>query len=94
MNQVKNPGYAAQVWLGILATIAFVVLLLAFHHVVREGVQRGELLRKATVLEAEAAWRCKLLREFDNNCQVQQSGGPRDNTLPLQDGHVAAVSDR
>lgn len=91
MNQVKSPGNA-QVWLGILATIASVGVLLAFQHVVREGVQRGELRRKATAMQAEAAWRCKLLRELDS-CLVQQSVVPRDNTLP-RGSHVAMVADR
>jgi hypothetical protein len=80
MNNVKIRGYASPVWLGILATIAIVGLLLAFHHVVRGAVQQGELRRKATATHAEAAWRCNILREPES-CGVQPNALPHDGGL-------------
>jgi hypothetical protein len=92
MNRVKMRRYASPVWLGILATIAIVGLLLAFHHVVRGAVQQGELRRKATATHAEAAWRCNFLRELDS-CLVQQNALPHDGA-PLRARDVATVADR
>jgi len=45
----------------ILATLAGLGLLLAFHQVVLGAVQQGDLRRKATAIQAEAAWRCNAL---------------------------------
>jgi hypothetical protein len=92
MNAVEKRRHASPVWLGILATIAIVGLLLAFHHVVRGAVQQGELRRKATATHAEAAWRCNILRALDS-CLVQQSAVPQDGA-PLQARSVATGSDR
>jgi len=93
MNAVKPRRHTMHppVWLGILATIAIVGLLLAFHHVLRGAVQQGELRRQATATHAEAVWRCNSLRNLDN-CLVQ-STVPRDDTL-LQAPSVARVADR
>ncbi|HJW10259.1 MAG TPA: hypothetical protein VJ598_00645 [Albitalea sp.] len=49
------------VWLGIVS-LTVVALLLAFHQVVRGGVQQGEMRRMAVATQAEALWRCKALR--------------------------------
>ena len=49
----------ARLWLGVLAALAIVWLLLAFHDVARAAVQQGELRRKAAAEQADAAWRFK-----------------------------------
>ena len=46
---------------AILATLAMLGLLLAFHQVVLGAVQQGELRRKATAMQADAAWRCNAM---------------------------------
>jgi hypothetical protein len=48
-------------WHAILAMLAGLCLLLAFHQVVLGAVQQGELRRKATAMQAEAASRCNAL---------------------------------
>jgi hypothetical protein len=60
-------------WPGILAALAIVGLLAAFHQVVRGAVQQGELRRIATAVHAEAAWRCNALRGLHvrDNCLVE-----------------------
>ena len=49
----------ARLWSGVLAGLAIVWLLLAFHDVTRAAVQQGELRRKAIAEQADAAWRSK-----------------------------------
>lgn len=44
---------------GIAVALASVVLLVAFQHVVRDGVLQGETRRKAVATHADAQWRCK-----------------------------------
>jgi hypothetical protein len=48
-----------RLWPGVLAGLAIVWLLLAFHDVARGAVQQGELRRQATAEQARAAWRSK-----------------------------------
>lgn len=50
------------VWTGLLASLALLALLLAFHQVVEGGVQQGQLRRQADAVHADATWRCKALR--------------------------------
>ena len=50
------------VWPGILVSLTILALLLAFHQIVRGGVQQGEMRRVAVAMHAEALWRCKALR--------------------------------
>jgi hypothetical protein len=51
----------APAWPGIAAALASLVLLVAFQHVVRGGVEQGETRRKAVATHADAQWRCKAL---------------------------------
>ncbi len=68
------PAWAhSSYWLGILAMLTVLGMLLAFHDVVRGAVQQGELQRLAAATHAEATWRCKVLsspRER-GDCQLQ-----------------------
>jgi hypothetical protein len=50
------------VWPGILVLLSILALLMAFHQVVRGGVQQGEMRRLAVAMQTEALWRCKALR--------------------------------
>jgi hypothetical protein len=49
------PGHA------LLALLAGLGLLLAFHQVVRGAVQQGELRGKTAAMQSETAWRCNVL---------------------------------
>jgi hypothetical protein len=55
-NALRMP-----LWCAILAVLVGLGLLLAFHQVVLGAVQQGELRRKATAMQAEAASRCNAL---------------------------------
>jgi hypothetical protein len=46
---------------AILALLAGLGLLLAFHQVVRGAVQQGQLRHKTAAMQAETAWRCNVL---------------------------------
>lgn len=50
--------------LGALAIVAIIGILLAFHAVVQGAVQNGEARRQAGITQADAIWRCKLLRDL------------------------------
>jgi hypothetical protein len=52
----------SRIWPGLLATLAVLGLVLAFHQVVRGAVEQGDLRRAASAARAEAAWRCAVLR--------------------------------
>ena len=52
----------AKAWPAVLASVAILVLLVAFDQVVRGAVIQSELRRQAAAVHAEAAWRCKALR--------------------------------
>jgi hypothetical protein len=47
--------------LPLALALSSLVLLVAFQHVVRDGVQQGETRRKAVATRADAQWRCKAL---------------------------------
>lgn len=50
--------------LGALATLVILVMLMAFHMVVSDAVEQGEVRRQASVLQADAIWRCKILADL------------------------------
>jgi len=52
----------AKAWPAVLASVAVLVMLVAFDQVVRGAVIQSELRRQAAAVHAEAAWRCKALR--------------------------------
>ena len=72
---------------AVLATLAMLGLLLAFHQVVLGAVQQGELRRKATAMQADAAWRCNALpaARSREGCLVQLNPTP-----PVRDGPTEA----
>ena len=78
----------ARVWPGILATLAILGMLLAFHQVVRGAVQQSELRHKAIAMQAEATWRCRAMSGLSasESCLLQLNSAARsDPVLPVQD---------
>ncbi|MFZ3081145.1 hypothetical protein [Rhodoferax ferrireducens] len=77
-------GLRSPVWSTILASLIILGLLLAFHQVVHEAVQQGELRHKAYALQAEATWRCKVLpaRGASDSCLLQLSASADGRGLP------------
>lgn len=53
---------SSQTTLVVLAILATVVLVLAFHQIVLGAVEQGKLLQQARNLQSEAFFRCKSLR--------------------------------
>ena len=45
-------------WPALLAALLAFALLLAFGHVVQEGVQQGQTRREAEARQADTRWRC------------------------------------
>jgi hypothetical protein len=84
------------VWPGILVSLTILALLLAFHQIVRGGVQQGEMRRVAVAMYAEALWRCKALRGpgMRETCLAQLNEATDiDATLRAQDlAPVAQIS--
>jgi len=76
--QLRSP-----VWPGLLASLAILGLLLAFHQVVSGAVQQGELRHKATAMHSEATWRCNTLRGLraSENCRSQLNAPTRSDAL-------------
>ncbi len=72
---------------AIVATLAMLGLLLAFHQVVLGAVQQGELRRKATAMQADAAWRCNALpgARSRDGCLMRLNATP-----PVRDGTTEA----
>jgi hypothetical protein len=70
MNTLNAATIAAP---RILAALAAVGLLVAFHQVVRGAVQQGELRRLASAVHAEAVWHCNALRgsHMRDSCLLQ-----------------------
>lgn len=68
-------GLRSPVWSTILGSLIILGLLLAFHQVVHEAVQQGELRHKAYALQAQATWRCKIMpaRGARDSCLLQLS---------------------
>ncbi|ABD69151.1 hypothetical protein Rfer_1418 [Rhodoferax ferrireducens T118] len=76
-------GLRSPVWSTILGSLTILGLLLAFHQVVYEAVQQGELRHKAYALQAEATWRCKALpaRGASDSCLLQLSASANGSGL-------------
>ncbi len=66
-------------WGPVLAALAALGLLLAFHQVVRGAVQQGELRRTATAAHAVATWRCGTLANAATraSCLAELAAMPR-----------------
>lgn len=71
-------------WPVVVATLAVLGMLLAFHHVVREALRQSEFRHRAMALHAEAVWRCNNLpgREVSNTCLLQVNAEARKADLP------------
>ena len=83
----------APAWPGVAVALASLVLLVAFQHVVRDGVQQGETRRKAVATRADAEWRCKALpgprTRVDCLLQLDPVFG---GTVPLPAEHVGTTA--
>jgi len=94
-DELRIPdALRSPVWPGILAAIAVVGLLLAFHQVVSGAVQQGELRRKATAAYAEAAWRCNALRgvrAVRESCLSQLNAPHNETTLQARNFATESV---
>jgi len=68
-------GLRSPVWPAILGSLTILGMLLAFHQVVHEAVQQGELRQKANAVHAKATWRCKILpgRDASDSCLLELS---------------------
>ncbi|WP_394757112.1 hypothetical protein [Rhodoferax sp.] len=68
-------GLQSPVWLVIIGSLMILGMLLAFHQVVHDAVQQGELRQKTNALQAEAVGRCHILRGRDARdiCLLQLS---------------------
>jgi hypothetical protein len=83
----------APAWPVALAGGMILALLLGFHHVVREAVHQGELLRLSVANRAEAVWRCNALpraavrasclAQIDAPPRPRGESGPPPNTVAL-----------
>jgi hypothetical protein len=58
---------------AIVAALVLFGLLIAFHQVVRGAVRQGESRRVVAAAQAEALWRCNILRDRAerNQCRLQ-----------------------
>ena len=74
----------APAWRAGFAALVILALLLGFHHVVRQSVRQGEVLRMSVSSHAEAVWRCQALSSARSREQcLQQLQAP-----PAQPGRT------
>ena len=68
-----HAGLRFPAWPIIVGALLILGLLLAFHDVVSEAAKQGELRRKASVLFAQATWRCNTAQAMSAraNCLLQ-----------------------
>jgi hypothetical protein len=70
-----------------------IALLVAFHHVVRAGVQQGETRRKAVAVRADAEWRCKTLRAPRAlDCLSRLDSAPDDTRPAVAAARLAGIA--
>jgi len=62
MQKTLQASYLSAPVLGVAATLVVIGMLLAFHSVVQSAVKVGEFRRQATLTQAQATGRCKMLR--------------------------------
>lgn len=73
----------SRMWPWLLAGVAALALLLAFHEVVQDGVRQAESRRQAQAALVEATWRCNLLGggEAASLCLQALAGPTQANQL-------------
>jgi hypothetical protein len=73
-----SAGTRAEAVTMVLAAVALLGLLLAFHEVVRGAVVRGESRRAAVAAREVAAWRCTTLpaAPLRNDCRASLDNAP------------------
>lgn len=64
MNKTSPAIHMSNQTLGALASLVILGMLMAFHMVVRDAVEQGEVRRQASALQADAIWRCKMLPDL------------------------------
>lgn len=62
MQKTLQASYLSVPVLGVVASLVVIGMLLAFHSVVQGAVQVGEFRRQASLSQAQATGRCKMLR--------------------------------
>ena len=83
MDSTRSRSATAQglrpvpMWFALAAALAFVTLLLAFNHVVREGVAAADMRRQASAAQSTALWRCQSVqdRQARDGCIAGVPGG-------------------
>lgn len=73
MNKTFQTANLSPPVLGVLAIVIIIGMLTVFHSVVQGAVQSGEFRRQAEITQADAVWRCKMLRDLSarNSCLQQ-----------------------
>lgn len=72
-------------WPGVVMALAVLALLLAFSHVVSQGVQQGELRRQAMARQASQLWRCDAAQQrLSGPCAAEFSPAAVPEATPLQ----------
>ncbi len=65
MLLIAQPKISESRWTLMLASLLIVGMLVAFHWIVRDATQTGELRRQATAAQALAMMRCNALPSWD-----------------------------
>lgn len=82
-------------WLGLLASLMIVGMLLTFHQIVHGAVQQGELRHKAKAAYAEASWRCSMLQRQGaaDTCKAQLKAAYAVAEVEVQTTMLATADD-
>ena len=71
-------------WSTVIASVAVLGLLLAFHQVVSGAVLNGKARQQVAAAQADAAWRCNAQRghRAQDGCGLQLAGGAAQADAP------------
>ena len=73
------------VWPGLLAALACIGLLSAFHQVVQGGVDQAALRQQTTALHADADWRCRVAPAPARHAVLPGAGSAADGQGSCQE---------
>ena len=73
------------VWPGLLAALACIGLLSAFHQVVQGGVDQAALRQQTTALPADADWRCRVAPAPARHAVLPGAGSAADGQGSCQE---------
>lgn len=88
MNHRPSTKIAAlrtTVWPGLLAALACIGLLSAFHQVVQGGVDQAALRQQTTALPADADWRCRVAPAPARHAVLPGAGSAADGQGSCQE---------